>query len=391
MTAKMISVDEAWSIVGAHAVNTAVETVPLREAVGRTLALPIIAQLTQPPLTVSAMDGYGVMYSDVEAGGADLVVIGEAPAGRLFPGRVTTGQAVRIFTGGALPDGADHVVIQEHVHRSGDLIHIPEAEAGPKHVRKAGIDFHQGDELLAAGVTLGPAQIAIAAAGNHAQVSVHRRPRIALIANGDELKPAGSTLGPGEIIASNGYGLAALIESWGGEAMDLGIAPDHPAAIDEMIDSAKGADIILPVGGASVGDHDHMRSVFSARGLDMVFEKVAVKPGKPTWFGKLDAALVLGLPGNPASAWVCAHLFLKPLMARRNTLVETSQLSGPVPSNGPRESFLRARRSRDGVTAVANQDSSLLTPFLTSNVLIRRRPHAPAAALGDMVEVVALG
>lgn len=387
----MISVDEAWAIIESHRVKTATETVLLRQAVGRMLAEPLIAKVTQPPMSVSAMDGYAVCFRDVERGNATLSVIGESPAGRPFDGVLKSGQAVRIFTGGVLPEGADHIVIQEHTQRDGESVYIPNPETGPGHVRRAGIDFRTGDELLPAGViALRPSAIAVAAAANYAELPVYCRPKVALIANGDELKPPGSALGPGEIIASNGYGLSALIEHWGGEAVDAGIAPDDPDAIASVIAACEGADIILPIGGASVGDHDHMRAAFTARGLEMIFEKVAVKPGKPTWFGKLGDSLVLGLPGNPASAWVCAHLFLKPLIGAAALGAGSASLTGDIAANGQRETFMRGRAELGRVTAASNQDSSLLTPFLHSNVLIRRLPGAEPAKAGELVDVLPL-
>lgn len=390
MTRQMISVDEAWEIIESHASTPGTETVPLREAVGRTLAEPLVAKVTQPPLTVSAMDGYAVAFSDVQTGDVSLKVIGESPAGRPFNGVVNSGEAVRIFTGGALPAGTDHVVIQENTERVGELVFISEPETGPRHVRPAGLDFKVSDLLLpgGSGIELRPSAIAVAAAANYAELRVYRRPKVALIANGDELKPPGSELGPGEIISSNSYGLSALIEHWGGTPIDLGIIPDDPKAIGAAIERAKGADIIVPIGGASVGDHDHMRAVFAARGLDMEFQKVAVKPGKPTWFGRLGSSLVLGLPGNPASAWVCANLFLKALIwGSRPKKRDVARLLAPLPANGARETFLRGSYYSATVRPFPNQDSSLLTPLLSSNVLIRRLANAPAAGEGAAVEV----
>lgn len=392
----LISVDEAIAQLIAARPQRTVESVTLDLAHGMVLAEPVIAQVSRPPAAVSAMDGYAVRLDDVRTAGARLNVIGEAPAGKPFDQRVNTGEAVRIFTGGEMPTGTDHIVIQEDTSRDGSLVICAESYDAPQSVRAAGIDFKKGDALIAAGSRIGSAEIAVASAANHAQIPVFRRLKVAILANGDELRPPGSTLKRGEIISSNPAGLSALIRDWGGEPTDLGIAGDSVASIREHIDRASKADVIVPVGGASVGDHDHMRAAFAEAGFEPVFSKIAVKPGKPTWFSQRGQQRVLGLPGNPASAFVCAHLFLKPLLYAASGL-ETGRasLSAPISANGPRESFLRGIAEPDEqgvrkVRAVPDQDSSLISPFLSANALIHRRANAPASETGELVDIVTL-
>ena len=393
----LISVDDAIARIRENAPGLPDETVPLEHALGRVLSEPVLARLTQPPSAVSAMDGYAVRLDDVREAGARLRLVGEAPAGRPWTGTVGFGETVRIFTGGHVPNGADHIVIQEDVDRAGDTITCREASTMSRHIRAAGRDFVTGDILIKQGERIGAAEIAIAAAANHAELTVRKRPVVALLANGDELRLPGSAVEPGQIVSSNPLGLGALVNAWGGEVVDLGIAGDSAASIKTHLEAAKEADIIVPVGGASVGDHDHMRQAFADLDFQPIFQKVAVRPGKPTWFSKTASQRVLGLPGNPASAFVCAHLFLRPLMGWTNGLdTRPAQLVADVPSNGPRESFLRAnaRIGETGMVTVAplpDQDSSLLRPFLTANALIRRPANAPALTIGALGEIVVIG
>ncbi|MEH6696591.1 MAG: gephyrin-like molybdotransferase Glp [Hyphomonas sp.] len=390
----LISVDEAIAHLVAYRPAPVTETVPLADALGRTLAVDVAARVTLPPHDASAMDGYAVRIADIANAGTILQVIGEAPAGTPFKGSVGAGEAVRIFTGSAIPEGADHVLIQEHATRNGDRLTATEAETAPRHIRRAGIDFKSGETLLHAGQKLGPAEIAVAAAADHATLSVHKRLRLAILANGDELRPPGSDPAKGDVVSSNSLGLAALIHSWGGEVHDLGIATDSVESIQALIRQAHAADIILPVGGASVGDHDHMVQAFKSLGLTRIFQKIAVKPGKPTWFGLLGNQRVLGMPGNPASAIVCAHLFLKPLIATSLQLdLVNAHITHALAANGPRESFLRCVASvTDGigytVEVLPNQDSSLIKPFLQANCLVRRECNATALHSGDLVQVL---
>lgn len=404
--AEMISVEEAWARLAGDAPSPKTETVSLIGAAGRVLAQDVAARLTQPPFPASAMDGYAVRFADM-APGTRLTVIGEAPAGAAFEGAVGPGEAVRIFTGGVVPDGADHVLIQEDADRDGDAITVTEAQKAPSNIRAAGIDFSEGDVVLTPGTPLTGASLALAAAANHAELSVAKRPVVAVIASGDELVEPGIEPGLGQIVSSTGYGLAAMIAGWGGEARLLGAATDTIEAVHAKLDQALEADLIVPLGGASVGDRDVMRAAFAARGFDLKFEKIAVRPGKPTWFGVLDRpgaepARVLGLPGNPASALVCAHLFVKPLIwaATGRPLDEAvefvpAQLIEHMGGNGPRETYLRghAEFAPDGTVRVAHfprQDSSLLTPFAGANCLVRRRANAEPAEAGNLIEILPL-
>ena len=392
----MISVQDAISALTQHRAAGADVLTPLSKALGGRLARDVLAKVTLPPRDASAMDGYAVRFSDVGKAGAQLTVIGEAPAGSPFRGAVGQGEAVRIFTGGAVPEGADHIVIQENASREGDILTTTTTNETRRHIRKAGIDFTKGETLITAGTQLSPAHIALAAAANHDTLPIYKRPLIALIANGDELKEPGSPVQEGDVISSNAAGLGALIQSWGGEVMDMGIAKDSVAAITALIEAASAADIIVPIGGASVGDYDYMRTAFKEAGLELVFEKIAVRPGKPTWFGKLGEQRVLGLPGNPASATVCAHLFLKILMNRADNIVTTkAKLTQALSANGPRETFARGRTevSDDGIAKVTpfpRQDSSLMTPFAKANVLLRLPPNTGPWDEGDVIDVVSL-
>ncbi|MEO0753886.1 MAG: molybdopterin molybdotransferase MoeA [Pseudomonadota bacterium] len=391
-----ISVDDAVTMILDHCPDRGSERIPLDQAAGRILAAPVTARITQPPLPVSAMDGYAVRRSDVAGGEAVLRLIGEAPAGRPFEQSLGPGDCVRIFTGGALPDGADCVVIQERVSRDDDTVRVPEQETGPSHVRKAGIDFAAGDTLISQGTRLEAPHVAIAAAANHANVTVQKRLQVAFLANGDELRPPGHDLSPGQIVASSHYALASLVQSWGDSYRDLGIAPDRADEIRTHITQASDADVIVPIGGASVGEHDHMKAAFDALGFQMIFSRVAVRPGKPTWFAQKEHQLVLGLPGNPASSLVCAHLFLRPLLTRQQLPTATAITGTALSENGPRRSFLRANARIDSKGLVnvfpsRNQDSSLLRPFLLANALIDRAPNASACDEGTEVTIRILG
>lgn len=394
----MISVEEAITAIleGANALGP--ESIPLGACVGRVAAVDVTARMTQPPFAASAMDGYALRFGDADEG-VTLKVIGEAPAGAPFAGAVAFGECVRIFTGGVVPQGADHVVIQEDVTRDGDRITINEPQDNPRNIRAAGIDFEKGDILVRAGDALHEMHGSIFAAANIDAVSVTRRPKVVIFSNGDELVEPGGDLKPGQIVNSNHYALAAMIRRWGGEVDYLGCAPDQEAAIRAFFTRGRDADIIVPVGGASVGDYDYVKSAFSAEDGITTFEKVAVRPGKPTWFGKLDEARVIGLPGNPASALVTAALFVQPLVRRLAGMrfdptapFQCAPLTAPLGANGRREAFLRgvAKTSPDGfvITPADNQDSSLLAPFAKANVLIRRAIDAPAVVAGDEVDFV---
>ncbi len=393
----LISVDEAIAALVANRPDWPVETVALSNALGARLATPLKANVTRPPAAVSAMDGYAVRLADVGTPDTPLTVIGEIPAGSVFDKPLSPGEAVRIFTGSELPPGADHVVVQEHATRDGDKVRFSSGYSEPSFVRAAGRDFSTGDTLIETGAKIGPAEIAIAAAANHATLEIYKRPTIAILANGDELRAPGSALERGQIVNSNPAGLSALVSLWGGMPVDLGVATDSVAAIREKIDAATEVDIIVPVGGASVGDHDHMRTAFAEAGYETIFERIAVRPGKPTWFARKDHQLVLGLPGNPASAFVCAHLFLRILTTDQAKLsFQPARLESDLAANGPREAFLRATAAysaEDGtrtVIAAADQDSSLIRPFLSGNCLIHRPADAAAQPAGSIVQTLPL-
>ena len=395
----MLSVEEARSIILEDARQLGTKMVPLEDCAGYVAAMDIHARITQPPFSASAMDGYAVRFLDASKG-ATLNVIGEAPAGAPFVGSIEAGQAVRIFTGGVVPSSADHVVIQEDVTRDEAAIKINEAQSHPKNIRSAGVDFEKDDVLVNVGEVLHEIHGSILAAANIGLVPVVRRPKVALFSNGDELMEPGSALKPGQIINSNHYALSQLIRLWGGEPTYLGCAADTEQSIRSMFLRGQSADLIIPIGGASVGDYDFVKPAFRAEGGDIVFEKIAVRPGKPTWFGHMEEARIVGLPGNPASALVTAALFAQPLVRRlagqgvESNGFEKAILSEALKANGSREAYLRGELLADGskeiVTPVGNQDSSLLRPFARANVLIRRTIDAPALAAGDMVEIVRL-
>ena len=395
----MLSVDEARTIMLEVAQPLPAETVKLADALGRVLAAPVIAPRDHPPFPSSAMDGYAVRSADTPG---SLKVVGEAAAGHGFDGPCEAETAVRIATGGAAPEGADTIVIQEDVTRNGDRIDVPEAKPG-KYIRKRGLDFPAGTELLPRARKLDGIALALAAASGAGTLSVVRRPRIAILNSGDELAEPGSTPGPFQIFESGNYGIAGLISEWGGVPLPLGLLPDDEETIARAAERGLAeSDLLVMVGGASVGDHDFARPALERLGLDLKFSKVSVRPGKPTWFGTTPKGPVLGLPGNPASALVCAYLFLHPLMEAmlgRDPLAcvatRPARLAQPLAANGKREQFMRARCDvdRDGQLTVRgfdNQDSSLLSVFAAANALIRQAADTPALAEGALVDVLLL-
>jgi molybdopterin molybdotransferase len=403
----LLPVDEAIRRIVAGAALVAAERIALRDADGRTLAEPLAATRTQPPFPASAMDGYAVRSADVAREGATLTVIGIAAAGGHFGGSVGPGEAVRIFTGAPVPSGADAVLIQEDAETV-DATTIRAREGVPtgKNIRPAGFDFRSGETLLAAGRRLGMREIATAAAMNHATISVRRRPRIALLATGDELVAPGIKPGPDQIVASNGIAVAALVRSVGGAPHDLGIAPDDAAAIGAAVDGATElpADVLVTLGGASVGDHDLVQQTLTAKGMTLDFWKIAMRPGKPLMFGQLprpngEPMAVLGLPGNPVSSLVCAILFLRPLIAALlgespGDPTEAAILGAGMAANDTRQDYVRATLAEgDGLpvaTAFTTQDSSMLSVLVRSDCLIVRPPHAPAAKAGHPCRIVRL-
>jgi molybdopterin molybdotransferase len=378
-----------------------VEMVALDQADGRVLAADLLARRTQPPADVSAMDGYAVRASDATAG-ARLRVIGEAAAGRPFAGGLAAGQAVRIFTGAVIPGGADAVVIQEDTSASGDVVTLHEAARKGRHIRAAGLDFAAGRLLLPAGTRLTPAALALAAAANHAELPVHRRPKVAIFSTGDELVAPGGTPDDSQIVSSNALALTLAARRAGADAVDLGIVPDTLAATVEAIRRARaiGAEILVTTGGASVGDYDLVQPALKAEGLTLDFWKLALRPGKPFMFGRLGEARVLGLPGNPVSCFVCGVLFLSPLIARLQGVAdalpafEPATLGRDLPANDHREEFMRARLTLDGGRLVATpftaQDSSLVSVLAQAQCLVRRPAHAPAMTGGATVDILRL-
>ena len=398
----LMPVAEAYAAVLKDVEPLPEETVALADAFHRTLSRDIAALRTQPPAAMSAMDGYAVRAADAVVG-ARLQVIGEVAAGRPFGGAVGPGQAARIFTGGVVPDGADSVVIQEDVTRDGDIAIINEAIAAGKNVRPAGVDFREGDVLLPRGLLLTDRAVALAAGMNHPQLPVHRRPRVAILATGDELVAPGSTLGPGQIIFSNVFALAAMIRSEGAETIDLGVARDTLESTSDGIRRARdlGADILLTSGGASVGDHDLVQDALEAEGVDMAFWKIALRPGKPMMHGRLGTMRVLGVPGNPVSSYICAYLFVVPLVralsgrTQIDHVIEHAVLGHAMPANDSRQDYLRAKVEigPDGVpvaSSVGAQDSSLVANLAAANALIVRPPFAPAAPAGSPCNILRL-
>jgi molybdopterin molybdotransferase len=325
-----------------------------------------------------------------------------APAGRSFDGSVGERQAVRIFTGAPLPEGADTIVIQENVRDLGDgHIEVTEPTAEWRNIRRIGLDFSKGDVLLETGRVLDPAALSLAASANHPTVTVVRRPLVAIIATGDELLPPGSELGPDQIISSNAYGVAAAAQSVGARALDLGIAADRKDAIAALVKKAvaAGADVIVTLGGASVGDHDLIHDVLTGEGMTLGFWKIAMRPGKPLMFGRLGAIKCIGLPGNPVASLVCSQLFLKPLLARlggrnHHQDIRPVRLGAAMPANDLRQDYVRAvvREDKDGLVATpfSIQDSSMLRMLADANGLIVRAPYAPASAAGDTCSVLML-
>jgi molybdopterin molybdotransferase len=399
----LMPVAEALARVLADAEPLAAEAVPLAQAHGRVLAADVAALRTQPPADVSAMDGYAVRAVDVAKAPVKLKLVGEVAAGHPFRGTVGAGEAARIFTGGVLPPGTDTIVIQENTVSEGDAVVVTVASGKRKHVRVEGLDFKRGAVLLSKGRRLSDRDLALAAAMNHPTVPVHRCPKVALLATGDELVMPGGTPGFGQIVYSNGYATMALARREGCEVVDLGIVPDRLAETAAGVRRARevGADILVTSGGASVGDYDLVREALAAEGLALSFWKVALRPGRPMMHGRLGPMHVLGLPGNPVSAYVCAVLFLLPLirqLAGRSDVApapDTARLGRDLPANDERADYLRAvlTTRSDGIavaTPAPVQDSSMLMPLARADCLLVREPFAPAAKAGDRCSIIRL-
>ncbi len=396
----MLSVEEARARILALLRPTAAEVVGLADAFGRVSAQPIAARRTQPPADVSAMDGFALRARD-GAEGARLNVVGSAPAGHPFAGRVGPGEVVRIYTGSVVPEGADTILIQENARDEGSAVMVEKAVAAGRHIRRAGQDFSEGDVLIPAGRRLSARDIGLAAAANHPWIAVHRAPRVAILATGDEVALPGEALPPGGVVSSNAHALAALVRAAGGEPTVLPIVRDDAAAIAAAAESARGMDLLVTTGGASVGAHDLVQEGLGRLGFVLDFWKIAMRPGKPLIVGRVVDVPMIGLPGNPVSALVCAILLLLPALARlcglgETTLpVEEARLGVPVAANDGRADHLRAKLTTDGsgrlvATPFQQQDSSLLLLLARADALILRPPHGPALPADAMVPVIRL-
>lgn len=393
----MISFDQAAAIIGDIARPLGSERVPIGEAHRRVLAEPVVARVTSPPSDVSAMDGYAVREADLLTLPARLRVTGESFAGSGTKGSVEPGCSNRIFTGAPLPENADRVVVQEAVRREDDVAVIDVYPGPAKYIRGRGSDFHEGASLLEAGTGLGYRQLVAAAGADLSDVVVWRRPTALILGTGDELAAPGSAVGrPGFIPESVSFGVAALAEDWGAVVKERRHLPDDLEAMKKAAASVLDyADLIVVTGGASVGEKDFAKAMFEDQGLELLFSKVAIKPGKPVWLGQARGKLVMGLPGNPTSAMVTARLLLAPLVAGLSGLNPQSALRwrkaalvAPLPACGDRETFVRARAVEEGVEPVSNQDSSAQRTLVEANLLVRRRPGASPAATGDTAWVV---
>ena len=398
----LMPVQDALAAVLDGATALGEEQVTLDDALHRVLSQDLAAKRTQPPAAMSAMDGYAVRTSDAKLG-ARLRVIGEVAAGRPFERTVAAGEAARIFTGGVMPDGTDAVVIQEDTTREGDHVVINEAAREGKHIRAAGLDFRQGDVLLTRGHVIRDRDLSLAASMNYPRLPVRQRPKIALLATGDELVMPGDEIAPGQIVHSNGYGLRALARNEGADAIDLGIAADTMQATQSAIRRARalGVDVLVTTGGASVGEHDLVKRALEAEGTTIAFWKIALRPGKPMMHGRLGGMRAIGLPGNPVSSYICAFLFLVPLLRALlgrvdiNHVLHHAILGLDLPQNDERQDYLRATLAAgDGgvriATPVGLQDSSLGANLSRAHALVVRAPYALAAKKGDACGILLL-
>ena len=401
MNSPLLSVRDAHARVIAAFSPLPAEMVSIADAAGRVLAAPPQARLTQPPADLSAMDGYAVRAEDVPAAPTTLTLVGEAAAGGSYDHALRPGEAVRIFTGGPLPMGANSIVIQEDTEAKGGKITILEAPTLGRHIRKAGLDFSAGDTPFAPGRTLTTRDVALAAAMNLPWLTVHRKPRVAILSTGDELVMPGEPVGRNQIVSSSGIAVAALVRGWGGDPTLFDIARDDAALIQQRIAAGAQHDLLITLGGASVGDHDLVQGALKAQGFAMDFWRIAMRPGKPLMFAAKDRARVLGLPGNPVSTMVCSLLFLKPAMERMTgqagdlPATVPARLAVDVKQNDQRQDYVRslATHQPDGSLTVEPhmvQDSSMLSVLAWCNALMIRPPHDPAKKAGDTVQIVDL-
>lgn len=402
----LLPVDEALARILSAAESHGFEQVELASAGGRVVAEQVTAKLLQPPFDCSAMDGYALIAPQNIEYPIELTVIGESAAGRRFEGKLAAGEAVRIFTGAPMPVGADCIVIQEDTERSGDRLTIQQGLDKGRHIRRAGLDFAPGDAVLPAGRELDAPALSLAAASGNATISVFKQPRIAILATGDELVPPGTIPGPDQIVASNSVGIAEIVRRAGGTAEDMGIIVDDPAKIESAISQVleDGIDILVTIGGASVGDRDYMHGALKNCGVDLDFWKIAMRPGKPLMYGRKTVSgktvHIIGLPGNPVSSLVCSLVFLRPLVAKLSGInptadIRPARLGQPMNANDHRRDFVRAtvEKSSDGTliaTPFPIQDSSMLSALVRSNALVIRDENAPAAAIGDSCTVLML-
>jgi molybdopterin molybdotransferase len=397
----MISVEQALAQICDSLAPLPAELVGLNEGLGRVLAEDLASRRTQPPFAVSAMDGYAVRACDAATVPVRLTVTGHVPAGARYDGAVEAGKAVRIFTGAGVPAGADAIVLQEDTEADGSSIVVREAPQVGRHIRAAGIDYFEGEACLIAGTRLTARGLGLAAGMSRPWLMVHRRPRVAILPTGNELVLPGDPVGPNQIVNSNGTALAALVAAAGGVPIQLGIGRDDVGALQRLANGGIGADLLVTIGGASVGEHDLVRSALGQVGLDVDFWKVAMRPGKPLMFGRFGSMPVLGLPGNPASALICALLFLLPALERLQGLpgngpaLEAALVMTDLPANERRQGYLRAKLELDAdgrwrATPYAAKDSSLTSVLAAADALILRPPEAPAVPAGSPVRVIHL-
>ena len=393
----MISFDEAVELIGSVAKPLGTETVAMAEAAGRVLARPIVAQIDSPRSDVSAMDGYAVRDWDLADYPVSLTVVGESFAGRGWDGTVAPGTCARIFTGAPVPSGTDRVVIQENVQREGDFAIIGENPGRARHIRKRSSEFQSGDELLGAGRRLDPRAIVAAAGADISELTVHRRPRLHILSTGDELAEPGTAGNKADAIPESvSFGVAALAEQWGAERAGRALLRDDlPSMRFVAAGALETADAIVVTGGASVGEKDFARAMFEPLGLDLIFSRVSIRPGKPIWLGRVGERLVMGLPGNPTSALVAARLFLAPLLAgltgqpiERALAWRSIPLASALSDCGERETFHRARRVGGAAETLSFQDSSAQMALAQADLLVRQRANAPAMAPGELAEVL---